>query len=105
MLGKGELEKLQLQKNLLVLQSDTNRLLLFAEWQKLRSPETWMNEAGSLARHHPIWTAILSTAAGAFVIRALRKPAGVAGGFGRLGTFASLAFTAWKLFKKYKAEP
>jgi hypothetical protein len=104
MLGKGELEKLQLQKSLLLLQSDTNRLLLFAEWQKLRSPETWMNGAGDLARRHPIWTTILGTAAGAFAVRALRKPEAFAGGFGRLGTFASLAITAWKLFKKQKTE-
>ena len=57
MLQKAELERLRTQKDLLVLQSDVNRLLLAADWQRLRSPENWLHEAGSLARRHPLWTA------------------------------------------------
>lgn len=105
MLRKTELESLRLQKDLLVLQSDANRLLLTAEWQRLRSPETWVNETGSLARRHPIWTAVLTAATGALAVQAVRKPVAIAGGIGRLGKVASMAFSVWKLFKAKNSEP
>lgn len=104
MLGKAELERLRMQKDLLVLQSDANRLLLAAEWQRLRSPENWMHEAGNLARRHPLWTAALAAAAGVLVVKAVRKPGSFLGGMGRLGKLASLAFTVWKLFRRAKSE-
>jgi hypothetical protein len=100
MLGKAELERLRLQKELLVLQSDANRFILAAEWQRLRSAETWSNEAGSLARRHPIWTAVLAMAAGSLAAKTVRRPSAVAGGLGRISRFASLAFAAWRLFKR-----
>ena len=104
MLGKAELERLRLQKDLLVLQSDANRLLLAADWQRLRSPENWMHEAGKLARRHPIWTAALAAAAGVLAVKAVRKPGSVLGGMGRLGKLASTALSVWKLFRRENPE-
>jgi hypothetical protein len=104
MLGKTELERLRLQKDLLVLQSDANRLLLAAAWQRLRSPENWLHEAGSLARRHPIWTTALATAAGVLAVKAVRKPGSIFGGIGHLGKLASTAFSVWKLFRRVKSE-
>jgi hypothetical protein len=104
MFWKNELERLRLQKELLVLESDANRLVLVAEWQRLRSPETWMNEAGNLVRRHPIWTTALATAVGTLVVQAVRKPGAVAGGIGRLGKIASLFFSVSKLFKAKNSE-
>ena len=57
MFQKAELERLQQQKELLLLQSDVHRLLLATDWQRLRSPANWLNEAGNVARRHPVWTA------------------------------------------------
>ena len=105
MFQKAELEELRLQKDLLVLQSEVNRQLLAAEWQRLRSPETWMNEAGTLARRHPLWTTALATAAGALAVKAMRKPGAVAGGIGRFAKVASLAFAVWRRFKTRSSEP
>ena len=100
MFQNAELERLRLQKDLLVLQCDAKRLLLAAEWQRLRSPENWMNEAGNLARRHPLWTAALATAAGAVAVQALRQPGGILGGLGRFGKMASVALSVWKMFRE-----
>jgi len=100
----SELARLQAQKDLLVLQSRANRVLLAAEWQQLRSPEHWLGEAGRVARRHPVLTAALATAAGALAVQAVRKPGAVAGGIGRLGKFASVAFSVWKLMCRKETE-
>jgi hypothetical protein len=104
MFQKAELERLRLQKDLLVLQSDANRLLLAADWQRLRSPENWLHEAGNLARRHPLWTAALAAAAGVLAVKAVRKPGSAFGGIGRLGKLAATAFSVWKLFRRAKSE-
>ena len=105
MFQAAELERLRLQKDLLVLQSDVNRLLLKAECERLHAPQTWLNEAGILAKRHPLWTAVLATATGVLAVQGLRKPGGMMGGLGRLGKMASLAFTVWKLIKRQSVEP
>ena len=104
MFQQAELARLQARKDLLVLQSRANRLLLAAEWQQLRSPERWREEAGRLVRQHPILTASLATATGVLVMHAVRKPGAVVGGIGRLGKFASLAFTVWKFMRRATSE-
>ena len=104
MLGKAELERLRMQKDLLVLQSDANRQLLATDWQRLRSPENWLHEAGNLARRHPIWTTALAAAAGVLAVKAVRKPGSLLGGMGGLGKLASTAFSIWKRFRRAKSE-
>ena len=104
MFQKDELKRLQERKALLVLQSDANRLLLTADWQQLRSPDTWMNEAASLARRHPVWVTALATAAGVLAVNVVRRPGSVMGGVGRLGQLASAAFSIWKLIRGRKSE-
>jgi hypothetical protein len=104
MLGKAELERLRLQKDLLVMQSDVNRLLLAADWQRLRSPENWLHEAGSLARRHPLWTSALAAAAGVLAVKAVRKPGSLLSGMSGLGKLASTTVSVWKLFRREKSE-
>lgn len=104
MFQKAELERLRLQKDLLVLQSDANRLLLAADWQRLRSPENWLHEASNVARRHPLWTTALAAAAGVLAVKAVRKPSSILGGMGSLGKLASTAFSVWKLFRREKSE-
>jgi len=104
MFQKAELERLRMRKERLVLQSDAHRRLLVADWQRVRSPERWLHEAGNLARRHPIWTAALAAAAGVLVVKAVRKPGSVLGGIGRLGKLATTAFSVWNLFRRFKSE-
>ncbi len=104
MFHKTELERLRMQKDLLVLQGDLNRLVLATEWQRLRSPENWIHEAGNLARRHPLWTAGLAAAAGMLAVRLVRKPRSVLSGIGQLGELAAAAFSAWKVFRRAKSE-
>ena len=103
MFKKTELARLQAQKDLLVLQSDTNRLLLAADWQQLNSPENWVHEAGNLARRHPFWTAGLTAVAGVLAVQAARKPGSSLGGIACLGKLASTALSVWKLFRQQKS--
>jgi hypothetical protein len=102
MLRKAELKHLRLQKKLLVLQSDANRLVLMSEWRRLRSLETWMNAAGDAARRHPVWTTALATATGALTVNALRKPGALAGGLKVIRKIAIVSFAGWNFFKGKK---
>ena len=104
MFGKTELARLRLQKDLLVLQSEANRLLLATDWQRLRSPESWRHEAGNLARRHPLWTTALAAAAGVLAVKAVSKPGSVLDGMGSLGKLASTALAVWKLFRQEKQQ-
>jgi hypothetical protein len=103
MFQKAELERLRARKDLLVLQSDANRLLLAADCAQLRSPEIWMAEAGNLARRHPVWTAALTAAAGALAVQTAGRSGGISGGIGRLGKFIPLALTVWRLIWRKKS--
>jgi hypothetical protein len=100
MFQETELTRLQAQKDLLVLRSSVNRLQLAAEWQQLRSPQRWGEEAARLLQRHPVWTAALATAAGALAVKAVRNPGAVSGGLGRLGKLATLAFSVWKIMRR-----
>ncbi len=104
MFQKTELTRLQTQKDLLVLRSQANRLLLAADWRQLRSPMRWGEEAGRLLQRHPVWTAALATAAGAMAVKAVRNPGTIIGGLGRLGKLASLAFSVWKIVRHQKSD-
>jgi hypothetical protein len=103
MFEKTELACLQAQKDLLVLQSDANRLLLAADWQQLRSPENWVHAAGNLAHRHPLWTAGLTAMASVLAVQVTRKPGSRLGGIARLGKLASTAWAIWKLFRRQKS--
>jgi hypothetical protein len=98
--GKSEIEELRLQKELLVLQSDTSRLLLDLELQRLRKPEFWRREAGQLARTHPMVMAAFGVGAGALAIKAVRQPGAAVKWLGRLGGAGSMLHTVWKLFER-----
>lgn len=97
MFGKAELERLRLQKELLVLQSDVNRLLLATELLRLRSPEFWQSGASRAVRKHPLLTAALGVGVGVFAIKALRQPAAAMSWLGRLGGAGSTLLSVWNL--------
>lgn len=99
MFGEAGLETLRLRKELLVLKSDTNRLLLASELQRVGSPEFWLVEAGKVARRHPVLTAALGGGVGLLAIQTLRRPGAALGWLRQLGTLSSAALPLWKLFK------
>ena len=102
MFQKAELERLRMRKELLVLQNDAHRRLLAADWQRVRSPESWLHEAGNLVRRHPLWVTVLAAAAGVLVVKTMRAPGSILGGMGRLGKLAATAFSIWKLIRRTK---
>lgn len=104
MFRRAELERLRLQKELLVLRSDANRLLLTAQWQQLRSPQRWLGDASQAAQRHPLWTAALGLSAGVLLVKALRRPGAAVGWLGRASQLASAAVALRKLFV-HKARP
>jgi Fe2+ transport system protein FeoA len=97
MLGKAELEKLRLQKDLLVLQSDANRLVLTTELQRLRSLGFWQGEASQVARKHPLLTAVLGVKVGVLAIKAMRQPGVAMSWLSRLGGAGSTLLSVWNL--------
>lgn len=98
MFGKAELERLRLQKDLLVLQCDANRLVLTSELQRLRSLEFWQSEASQAVRKHPLLTAALGVGVGVLSIKAVRRPGAAIGWLGRLGGAGSTLLSVWNLF-------
>jgi len=100
MFGKAELERLRLQKELLVLQSDVHRLVLATELQRLRSTEFWQSEAKHAVRARPLLTIALGAGAGVLAIKALRHPGAVIGWLSRLGGAGSTLLSIWKLFRR-----
>jgi len=104
MFHKAELARLQARKDLLVLQSTANRLILTAEWQRLKSPDYWREAVAETIRRHPMVTTALTALGGLLAVRAVRKPEGLTGGISKLGRIASLAMMVWKLVRRGKQE-
>jgi hypothetical protein len=104
MFGKAELEVLRLRRELLVLKSETDRLLLAAELQRVRSADYWLVETGRAMRRHPVLTAILGGGVGLLAVQALRRPAATSGWLGRLGALSSTALSVWRLFAERKRD-
>jgi hypothetical protein len=100
MSGKTELKEMRLQKELLVLQSDTSRLLLDLELQRLRSPEFWRREAGQAVRTHPWLTAVIGAGTGVLAINAIRQRGSTLKWLGRLGGAGTTLLSVWKMFSR-----
>ena len=95
-----ELETVRLRKELLACQCDIRRALLVAEWQRLRSPGFWVDEAGKTAGRHPLGTLGLAATAGVLLIQGLRRPGSILKWAGRLGGMFSTALSLSGLFKR-----
>jgi len=102
MFGKAQLETLRLRRELLVLKSDMDRVLLVSELRRLRSPEYWLVETGKAVRRHPVLTGLLGGGVGLLAIQTFRRPGGVTGWLARLGTLTSTVLSLWKLYESRK---
>jgi len=101
MFGQAELDRLGLQKKLLVLQSDANRQTLTTGLQQLGSLEFWQRETSQAVRRHPLLTAALAVGAGIVAIKTVRRPGsllGLLGLVGKMGGAGSALLSAWKMF-------
>ncbi len=103
MFRKDELASLKLQKDLLVLQSEANRLLIMSDCQRLRSPENWLRGMQTQAQAHPWGAAALAAIAGLVAVRTARRPGSVWRGVGNLSKLAVKAYSLWRLFRRNKA--
>ncbi len=81
-------------------QSDANRKRLIADWQQLQSPDCWQIELFGLVRRHPAWTAALALAGGLLARKAVRRPGSFLGGIGRIGKFAAVGLSVWRVLRK-----
>lgn len=97
---RANLETLRLRKEVLVLQCDTQRLLLTAQYRQFREPQFWLNNAGRSAREHPVLATAVSLGAGLVAVQLLRKPRTIFKLLGNLGGLTSTALSAWKTFRR-----
>ena len=98
MLGRKELDKLNLQKQALLLESSLNRAALQADIQRLRSATTWVRGASIVSRGLTPWLTFLAPVAGFLVARRVRRSGSW---FGRIVTAAKLAGPLYGLWKRF----
>jgi hypothetical protein len=96
MFHRAELERLRLEKELLTLQCDANRLVMIARWQDLSSREYWLQEATNAVRRHPVLVAGLAGASGLLLVQFFRRPGQIFSGFGQLMSLVPMALSIWK---------
>ena len=100
MFWNEELEVLRLRKAVLTCQCDVHRELLLTEWQRLHSPQFWVEAAGQAASRHPLGALGVAGAAGVLLTRVLRRPGSVLTWTGRLGGMLSTGLSLLGLFKQ-----
>ncbi len=88
-----------------MLQSDAHRQRLQNDWQRLQSPEAWLDEILGLARRHPVWLAGLAAATGTLVVKTLSQPRTVISRIGRIGNLIPVAFAVWRLLSRKWRQP
>jgi hypothetical protein len=102
MVGRKALEQYRLQKQVLILESNLNRLALRSAWNDLRSATAWMHEAAGIGRKVSPWLFLLAPVAGFFASRALGKRRGSWSFLLFLARWIPKAFSWWK---SYAGEP
>ena len=101
MLGRKELDKLNLQKQALLLESSLNRAALQADIRRLRSATTWVREVTSVSREFTPWLTLLAPVAGFLVARRARRSASW---FGRVVTAAKWIGPLYGLWKRFASQ-
>lgn len=100
MFQRKELERLRLQKEQLVSQSNINREWLVSDWKRLQSSELWLGEVLGFARRHPLWVMSLAAATGTLAAKTLRRPRTYMKRISQVGKLVSVVISAWKLFRR-----
>ena len=76
MLGRKDIDALQLRKRALLLESELNRLACVAEWSNVRAATAWVGEAAQTWHQFKPWLMLLAPLAGVLAGRGARRPAG-----------------------------
>lgn len=97
-----ELEELRLKREQLAFQCDANRERWISDWQRLQSPEHWLDQLFGFASRHPWPITALAAGAGVFMTAILRNPGRVFEGIGKLGKLVPLILALWRLFRMKK---
>jgi hypothetical protein len=98
MVGRAQLDSLQLRKQALILESELNRIALRAESQNLRSATKWVGHATQTCRKLPPWLLLLAPVAGFLVVRSLRRPASALSRFASMLKWVQPLYSLWRGF-------
>ncbi len=104
MVGGNEIDKLQLRKRALVLESSLNRLTLAAQWQNLHTATAWVEPAAQTFRQVRPWLLLLAPLAGLLVARNSPRPAGLLRRLLSVVKWARALWGAWESLSGTLAE-
>jgi len=102
--GRQELDKLALEKQVLVAESGLNRLAVQAELQNLRSATTWVSEAARWPRKAGPLLVLLAPLAGFLLTRASRGPDSWLNRVAAAAKWTGPLYTLWKRFSARRKE-
>lgn len=100
MFGRTELNRLDLRKQALVLESDLNRFALQAEFRNLHSATTWVGELTQKSRGFAPLLLVLAPLAGFLLSRGSRQ---AHSWLSRVSAAAKWAIPLYRLWKSYSA--
>jgi hypothetical protein len=104
MFGGQELANLALEKQVLVAESDLNRLALQAEIQNLRSAAAWVSEAARWPRNHGALLLVLAPLAGFLLTRSSRRPDSWLNRVAAAAKWVGPLYSLWKNFSAGRKE-
>ena len=107
MLGRKELDKLSLEKQALLLESDLNRLALQAEVRDLRSATAWLSAATHASRGAKPLLLVLAPIAGFLLSKVSRRPGSWSSRVATAARWIAPLYPLWKSFSSSRkdAEP
>ena len=98
MLGREELDVLNLHKQALLQESSLNRLALRAEVHSLRSSTAWMRDATRASRQSAPYLLLLAPIVGFLLARGARRPESW---LSRMTGLAKLILPLYRLWKSF----
>jgi hypothetical protein len=106
-LGRKEIDNLNLRKQALVLESSLNRRAFQAEFQNLRSATAWVSEVAQVSRGLPQLLPILAPLAGFLLARSSRQSDSWLGRVVAAAKWIGPLYSLWKGFfpgREHQAE-
>ena len=105
MFGRKELERLALEKQALVAESDLHRLTVQVELQNLRSATAWVTETTRWPRKLGPVLALLAPLAGFLLTRVSRRPDSWFNRVVAAVKWAGPLYSLWKSFSASETKP
>lgn len=105
MFGREELDKLNLQKRALLVESELNRVALQAEIRSLRSATSWVRDATSFSQELSPLLVLLAPLAGFLVARGARRPNSWLSRIVTAVKWIGPLYGLWKRFSPGRKEP